>query len=260
MPVMEFVTMQDPTSSLARLPRGLGAVGLAVFLVLALALFWEVAGGILVKEVNRALLKRRTRGRLVLTYDDGPGTRLENRVLDLLRQKNVRATFFLNAKRALVHQERVGRLKSAGHEVACHTLEHLDAWRTPPWWIMRDINQAYAILKDWLTESGLYRPPYGRITFSTWVRLAARRVHLAFWTWDSRDTWPQLPEPAAIVAAVRRAGGGVVLMHSFDRDSGDPEQREQYVLELTARLLELARQEQWRVCCFSELMAREAPR
>jgi 3-hydroxyacyl-CoA dehydrogenase/peptidoglycan/xylan/chitin deacetylase (PgdA/CDA1 family) len=252
--------MQGPLSSIALLPQGLSTVGLAVFSVLVLALFWEVAGGILIRKFHRALLKRRTRGKLVLTYDDGPGTRLENRVLDLLRKENARATFFLNARRSLAYGERVDRLKDAGHEVACHALEHLNAWRTPPWRVMRDINQAYAILKDWLTESCLYRPPYGRITFSTWVRLAARGIRLAFWTWDSRDTRPQLPEPAAVVAAVQRAGGGVVLMHSFDRQTGDHEEREQYVLEVTARLLELARREQWRVCCFSELTAREIPR
>ncbi len=232
---------------------------LAVFLVLIMGVLCEFAGGILLKGIYHARLGRRTRGKLILTYDDGPGVRLESSVVELLKQENVRATFFLNAKRSLDHRERAGLLKEAGHEVACHTWEHPNAWRTPPWRCMRDVTKAYAILEGWLTTASIYRPPYGRITLSTWLRLTFRGVRIALWTQDSGDTWPQLPELSTIIAEVRRAGGGVVLMHSFDRRGDGSEQREQYVLELTARLLRMARQEQWRVCCFSEIMERDAP-
>jgi peptidoglycan/xylan/chitin deacetylase (PgdA/CDA1 family) len=221
--------------------------------VLLIVLTGEYVGGIVVKEVSRALLKRRTRGRLVLTYDDGPGRRLESRLVDLLSEQQVRATFFLNAKRSLAYPERVDSLKAAGQEVACHALEHLNAWRTCPWRVVADIRRAYAILDRWMTTPSLHRPPYGRVTMSTWLSLRRQNIRLAFWTHDSGDTFARLPDPARVVAGVSRSSGGVVLMHSFDRTGSDGEQREEYVIDVTNRLLKLARDRGLRVCCFSEL-------
>lgn len=147
-------------------------------------------------------------------------------------------------------------LKDAGHEVACHTFEHLNAWRTSPWHVMKDMGKAYGVLDNWLTTRSTYRPPSGRMTTSVWLLLVAKGIRVAFWTHDSGDTFAQLPELSSIVSDVSRAGGGVVLMHSFDRRGRDFEQRERYIVELTDHLLELARQRHWQVCSFSELFGR----
>ncbi|MBN1506307.1 MAG: polysaccharide deacetylase family protein [Sedimentisphaerales bacterium] len=231
-------------------------VWFALPLTVVLIVLCEYGGGRVAKGVNLALLRKRARGKLVLTYDDGPGSRLEDRLIAVLKERNARATFFLNAKRSLEYPQRSAVLKSAGHEVACHTFEHLDAWHTFPWRAMRDTNQAYQVLDDWLTTRFTYRPPSGRLTTSTWLLLTIRGIRVALWTHDSGDTLPRLPEPSSIVADVSRAGGGVVLMHSFDRRGKDFEQRERYIVELTDRLLDLARQEHLHVCSFSELLDR----
>jgi peptidoglycan/xylan/chitin deacetylase (PgdA/CDA1 family) len=226
------------------------ALPLAVILVV----LCEYAGGRVAKRFNLAMLRRRARGKLVLTYDDGPGTRLEDQLIALLKERNARATFFLNAKRSLEYPERSAVLKDAGQEVTCHTFEHPDAWQSLPWRVMKDTNKAYRVLEPWLTTRSTYRPPSGRFTTSVWLLLAARGIRMALWTHDSGDTCPHLPDPSSIVADVARAGGGVVLMHSFDRQGKDFEQRERYIVELTGRLLDLAGQKHLRVCSFSELL------
>jgi peptidoglycan/xylan/chitin deacetylase (PgdA/CDA1 family) len=231
-------------------------VWLALSLIAVLIVFCEYAGGMAAKGIGLALLRRKVRGRLVLTYDDGPGPRLEGRLIATLKERNARATFFLNAKRSLEYPERTAVLKDAGHEVACHTFEHLNAWRTSPWRSMRDANKAYRVLDNWLTTRSTYRPPSGRVTASVWLLLTVKGIRMALWTHDSGDTFPQLPDPSSIVADVSQAGGGVVLMHSFDRRGKDFEQKEGYVVELTDRLLDLARQKHLQVCSFSELLGR----
>jgi peptidoglycan/xylan/chitin deacetylase (PgdA/CDA1 family) len=231
-------------------------VWLALSLTMVLIVLGEYAGGRVAKGLNLAMLRRRARGKLVLTYDDGPGTRLEDRLIALLKERNAKATFFLNAKRSLEYPQRRAVLKDAGQEVACHTFEHLDAWQTFPWRVMKDTNKAYHVLDPWLTTRSTYRPPSGRVTTSVWLLLAARGIRMALWTHDSGDTFPQLPEPSSVVANVARAGGGVVLMHSFDRRGKDFEQRERYIVELTDRLLDLAGQKHLHVCSFSELLGR----
>ena len=70
---------------------------------------------------------------VALSFDDGPHPIFTPQVLDILRQHNAHATFFLIGERALRHPDLVARIKAAGHEVGNHyfmngpTLHHSDA-------------------------------------------------------------------------------------------------------------------------------------
>jgi hypothetical protein len=95
----------------------------------------------------------------------------------------------------------------------------------------------------WVAAGGSYRPPFGKLNLASWLATWIRGSRLAWWTVDSGDTWPALPSEAAIVEQVRAAGGGVVLMHDFDRTGPDAARREDHVVSLTGELLELAARE-----------------
>src|SRR5258706_11236945 len=70
---------------------------------------------------------------VALSFDDGPHPSFTLQVLEILRQHDAKATFFLIGERALRHPEVVSRIKAAGHEVGNHyfmngsTLRHSDA-------------------------------------------------------------------------------------------------------------------------------------
>jgi hypothetical protein len=70
-----------------------------------------------------------------------------------------------------------------------------------------------------------------------------------WWTVDSGDTRGVLPTPSQVADRVRREGGGIVLMHDLDRTQN----RNDFVLELTAALLDVARQESFKVTRLGEL-------
>jgi hypothetical protein len=63
-----------------------------------------------------------------------------------------------------------------------------------------------------------------------------------------------LPDPASVEEQVRRDGGGVVLVHDFDRNPATAQVRSRYVLDLTTRLLQLADQEGFAVRPLGELL------
>jgi peptidoglycan/xylan/chitin deacetylase (PgdA/CDA1 family) len=73
-----------------------------------------------------AYLKRGPRDErtLVLTFDDGPHPESANRLLDILRELDVKATFFVVGRRVAAHPEIVKRMIAEGHEVANHTQDH----------------------------------------------------------------------------------------------------------------------------------------
>jgi peptidoglycan/xylan/chitin deacetylase (PgdA/CDA1 family) len=180
---------------------------------------------------------------LVLTFDDGPGEELTPQVLDLLDDRKATATFFLMGDRALEHPDIVHRAAAAGHELACHSRRHLNAWRTWPWRSVADIADGYEALAPWIAGDAMYRPPSGKLTAVTWAALRRRGAPLGWWTIVADDLEPHLPEPDCAAERARRAGGGVVLLHDFDRG----EDRARFVLASTERLLDAAEESGWQV-------------
>jgi hypothetical protein len=82
---------------------------------------------------------------------------------------------------------------------------------------------------------------------------------MVWWTHDSGDTKRgELPAPGCVIDRVMHDGGGVVLMHDFDRE-GEPAHvaaRAEYVLEVTEGLLVGARRNGMSVRTVSELIGR----
>jgi len=189
---------------------------------------------------------------LVLTYDDGPSSDITPPLLDLLSSHRAVATFFVLGEHAVANPRLVDRIVSEGHEVGCHSAHHYHPWRTLPWKLTRDMVEGYRLLSPWIRKNGLYRPPYGKPYLPVFLRLALRRARLAWWTIDSGDTFTIRPPIENTLAAVRSAGGGVILMHDRRENS---ESHRRYVLEMTDRLLQLARNEGLALKRLSELFS-----
>ena len=205
---------------------------------------------------ERRLLQRcRETRSLVLTYDDGPGPTLTPALLDLLAAHGARATFLPLGRRAAEHPEVLDRVAAAGHEIGCHAAFHRNAWKVSPRAGLEDISAGYARLARWVPPNGLFRPPHGKLTLATWWALRRRGAPLAWWTHDSGDTAEALPSADDVVEAVQRNGGGVVLLHDFDREA----ERRGFVLDVTERLLAAAAATGLRACALGSLRPARRP-
>ena len=198
------------------------------------------------RALRHAAAKTRS---LVLTYDDGPGSSSTPALLSLLDQHHAKATFFLIGRKAEAYPALVDQLQAQGHELGCHTYAHRHAWKVSPWTAIRDINHGYEALARWVSPDGLFRPPYGKISLATWLALRRRHARTALWTADSGDTHDILPPAGAVVDEVRKAGGGVVLLHDFDRTA----ERMDFALGVTGALLDMAQREGLTVRTLGEL-------
>src|SRR5262245_41257082 len=113
-----------------------------------------------------------------------------------------------------------------------------------------DVRQGLSSLRSIGLTVNLLRQPYVTINLPSRQALYGANTDLASCTVVSVDTYARFPDAESVVDTVRRAGGGVVLMHDFD---GGGEHTE-YVLTLTHRLIEAARESGWRLCRQSEVM------
>jgi peptidoglycan-N-acetylglucosamine deacetylase len=218
---------------------------IAVFLTAAYfsPLIWRTAFNISLKREVSA------RHILALTYDDGPSEILTPRLLDLLREKNAKATFFMLGNNAKRFPHIVDRVLREGHDIGCHSERHIHAWKSFPWASVEDINAGFESLSPWVRPEGMFRPPYGKMTFPTILAIWRRGASIWWWTFDSKDTSDVLPSTAELSGSVLREKGAIVLMHDLDRSPD----RNEFILESTAALLDMAHQEQMQILPLSKL-------
>lgn len=62
--------------------------------------------------------------KVYLTFDDGPSTKVTNRILDILQEENVKATFFVVSDRAYGRKEVLRRIAAEGHTLGVHSKTH----------------------------------------------------------------------------------------------------------------------------------------
>jgi len=158
---------------------------------------------------------RQTR-KVALTFDDVPDPRYTGYVLDTLKRKKVRATFFVVGYRAAAHPELVRRMVKEGHVVGNHSYNHPDFSKIRRLDRVQEqiVRTERIIRKQTGYAPRLFRPPYGEIRP---VQLEWAKAHgytVVNWDVDSKD-WRQLSK-AQIMANVTGAirPGSIVLLHA----------------------------------------------
>ncbi|WP_433250321.1 polysaccharide deacetylase family protein [Streptosporangium sp. CA-135522] len=158
---------------------------------------------------------------IALTYDDGPGPNT-GRLLDVLREKDARATFFCVGSNASVRPDLLRRMRQEGHLVANHTWSHRDLTALPGSRIADQINLGqYAITQAIWQVPTLVRPPYGASNLQ--VASVARRLGLSVvrWSVDTEDRNDPNPRAIADRAVSQAKPGAIVLLHDINGSTVD---------------------------------------
>ena len=96
-----------------------------------------------------------------LTFDDGPSKSVTQKTLDILKENNILATFFLIGRKVLENQDIFQKIKDAGHSFGNHSHNHPNGWKTKNNEYLSNIEKCQKAV-----GAKLFRPPYGKIKFS----------------------------------------------------------------------------------------------
>jgi peptidoglycan/xylan/chitin deacetylase (PgdA/CDA1 family) len=120
---------------------------------------------------------------VALTIDDGPTEPWTPQVLQILRRRAAKATFFEVGMRAQAHPGMVSRVTDAGHEVANHTWAHSDLTHHDEAFGRASLERTHELLAK-LTgrPPALFRPPYGRIDSVGLVVCASLGYQVMLWS------------------------------------------------------------------------------
>lgn len=151
---------------------------------------------------------------VALTFDDGPDPEVTPRLLDLLRDRDVRATFFVLTEKADLRPDLVRRIVDEGHEIALHFDRHDRLTGMPIAEARTRLRAARAKLEAMVGRPiRFFRPPFGSQSLSTYLMARREGLEIVSWGPYAEDWAEQAPETAADKVLRPVKGGDIVLMH-----------------------------------------------
>jgi peptidoglycan-N-acetylglucosamine deacetylase len=160
---------------------------------------------------------------IAMTFDDGPSAENTPRLLEMLKQRNIKATFFLIGQNVAANPDLVRRILADGHEIGNHSWTHPQLSKLSDDRVTMEITKTQDAIKD---ASGftptLLRPPYGAITprQREWVE-DRFGLNVILWSVDPFD-WKR---PGASVITQRILSqvrpGAIILSHDIHKQTVD---------------------------------------
>jgi peptidoglycan/xylan/chitin deacetylase (PgdA/CDA1 family)/uncharacterized caspase-like protein len=165
---------------------------------------------------------------LLLTFDDGPHPRYTDRILEILRQHQIKSVFFeLGTNLATVKNNNIlptraatatRHLVEAGYAIGSHGFSHQVLPKMSDREIGAEIDETNRLLQTVANvHSPLFRPPYGERDTKVLAAIEAHKMRSILWNIDSKDWADPVAKSVAnrVIAGARRADHGIILLHDI---------------------------------------------
>ena len=155
--------------------------------------------------------------KIALTFDDGPSTAWNPALLDGLKERGVKATFFLIGENADKNPEIVKRMAEEGHLIGNHTYHHVELTKVSE-------NEARLELAD--TSAVIVRitgkePEYMRPPFGAWQRKLEQEIQMlpVLWTIDPLDWTTENQDEIVNKVVTEAEENDIILLHDCYKSS-----------------------------------------
>jgi peptidoglycan/xylan/chitin deacetylase (PgdA/CDA1 family) len=157
--------------------------------------------------------------KVAITFDDGPNPEYTEKLLDGLKERNVKATFFLIGSEVEEYPEIVKRMSAEGHLIGNHTYEHVDLCGVDADEVTWQVEQTNDLIFEVTGTRPIYiRPPYG-----SWSKEMEEETGMLeiLWTVDPRD-WECFDVGTLIERVLTNVeSGSIILFHDASASSVD---------------------------------------
>lgn len=155
---------------------------------------------------------------IALTFDDGPDKDYTPQILDILKENDVKATFFVVGENVGWNPEILKREYDEGHEIGNHTFTHINVAKRNYFEINKEINETQKAVKKVIgKEPNLFRPPYRAISRDMCTIAKDKNMNIILWSnLDPRD-WSN-PGVNYIVETIMNKvkNGTIILLHDYN--------------------------------------------
>jgi len=191
-----------------------------------------------------------------LTFDDGPSPDWTPKILDALKEENIKATFFMLGKHVEEYPEVARRVAAEGHEIGNHTYDHHVLVYYKPEELDKEIKEAQeAIYKATGMITKYFRPPKAWLTSNEKKQIRSMGYETILWSLNSKDwvTFHDKQITSYILRHIRP--GDIILFHDsggvFRPEGGSRRQTVKTISRLAGKL----REKGYRFVTISELLS-----
>ena len=150
---------------------------------------------------------------VAISFDDGPGATTTPQLWQILKEKNVHATFFVLGENTAQHPDIVKQTAEAGHEIGNHTYDHQDLATLSAQSITEEVTKADTEIKKATGKTPTFvRPPYGSITS---VGASVIQQPIIEWSVDSEDWKTRNPDLILQKIQATVYDGAIILFHDI---------------------------------------------
>lgn len=159
--------------------------------------------------------------KIYITFDDGPHNINTAKVLSVLKNKNIKGTFFIVGKEIEQNYELLKRIIREGHSIGYHSFSHTNITKQSLFEFHKDIQKGKTILKELNSNQLLYRPPYGKLSLIKLLYLYLNQWKTIMWSIDSRDSFISPENVIENLSNTLFKGGDIILFHDDYENTAD---------------------------------------
>lgn len=163
--------------------------------------------------------------KVALTFDDGPDDIFTPQILDVLKEKNVKATFFVIGKRAEGYPKVMRRIVDESHLVGNHTWSHPNIMKISLEDAKQEVLKTEKLLKSYCDDSAdrikIFRSPYGSIDPERVEFISNIGYKIVAWNVDSLDWKGLSAEEVKTNVLENVTEGSIILQHSAGGEGED---------------------------------------
>jgi peptidoglycan-N-acetylglucosamine deacetylase len=160
---------------------------------------------------------------IAMTFDDGPHATQTPRLLDMLKQRNIKATFYCVGQCVAEYPEIAKRIVQEGHEIANHSWSHPQLSTMSEASVRDQIERTHQAIKQATgVEAKTFRPPYGAFTVRqrNWA-YSVYGYKTILWDVDTLDWKHHNPARTEAIALQETKAGSIILQHDIHKATID---------------------------------------
>jgi peptidoglycan-N-acetylglucosamine deacetylase len=152
---------------------------------------------------------------IALTFDDGPGINTEE-ILTILRDENVKGTFYLTGNEIENNVEEAMKIVEDGHEIGNHSYSHQRMVLKSPSFIKEEIEKTNELIRQIGYDGDIhFRPPFGKKLFMLPYYLSKQNQKTILWNIEP-ETYPEVASNSKRISehVIEKAEpGSIILLH-----------------------------------------------
>lgn len=179
---------------------------------------------------------------IAFTFDDGPHPVWTEKLLDGLKEREIRATFFVIGQSAEEHPELIQRMLEDGNQVGNHTYSHVQLTACKTDQALEEIQKTQEVIYD---ATG-FQPRYIRPPFGSWNEVLQDKTNLQSVLWDVDPYDWKVQNTDIIVQRIleQTEDGSIILLHDVYEES----------VEAALKVADIFLERGYRFCTVDEIM------